>query len=873
MFGGLELKGPSKDDDSNAAAATTPAAVPEAAAAPASSGFSFLQSSITSGSGGIVAGGGDDPPASASIASDASANANATAATASVESSAATTTGMMPSAFGFLSASIGGSAEVVATPSSTGSVSAGQETVESAAPPAAAPSMFAGLTTASTAPASSEAPPPPAPPATSGFSFLSSPGTPASAPPADTNAASVAEAAPVASSSFSFMSSMMGGGSSSSHVASQDVSTENGETNLSAVNETKEVGIGGDIAPSVDSGGGGGLSGFSFLGSSSAAAPPPPPLPPADATPISTAPPSLVPESTLTPAATVPSSTSSSTSSWGGIPAQPTIVSAADSAKANNVAPSPAPVNSDLLSMSSPGLPTGAGVSWSAPPIGAAVPKKKVIKKRLGKTRVGIAAVGATTGGAPPSAPGSNIELPEPTTPSRPDAAKSYNPGSIPVPEPLYQTPQIPTTPQHTVHPPQMSPVSPPLREKAERAMQSADEFIREKQRSAIAMAAERAMHERSASSGGGSVGGGGGAMSTASSAQSLEMPSSSGSSGWKIGVAEAGLQQPQFNLSPRDETYQAAKAAAEEARKLADSAPAPKGKVSLFSNFFGRGRSHGSSPGNDISSYSSHGGVVTPGKEANERQETAGSLSPTKEEDNSQFSPTHNQVESNNANNTMEERAMQDAYREREMQIERERQRIAIDQQRKREEEAERSRLEFVAMEADRRRKEEEKQEQLRKLAEEEAARRRSPREKMQAILDRFADVTRTSTDRVTELRERRTKLVKDRSEAEKTERFAAQQISYAETQQTKAAEEEDFEAADRLATVIDRHTKERDEQMKIVKQIVGAIAQLDREMEVASQAVAACFHDVHVKLKELKDEHENRGKENGTDVSKYYS
>ena len=121
-------------------------------------------------------------------------------------------------------------------------------------------------------------------------------------------------------------------------------------------------------------------------------------------------------------------------------------------------------------------------------------------------------------------------------------------------------------------------------------------------------------------------------------------------------------------------------------------------------------------------------------------------------------------------------------------------------------------------------------------------------------------------------QLREKRAKLVNDRTEAEKTERFAAQQISYAETQQVKAAEVEDFEAADRLASVIARHTKERDEQAKIVKAIDSAIAELDHESEAASQSVASCFREVHSKLKELEEEHEMRRKEDEKEVSTHF-
>ncbi|KAL7467629.1 hypothetical protein ACHAXS_007870 [Conticribra weissflogii] len=867
MFGGLELKGPSKEE-SAAAAAASPPSVPEATPTPAAplggSGFFFLQPSNEGDSNASS----ETTPKAPSATGITGANDAAKSPTGEPSSAQSA----VSSAFGFLSASIGGAPDNATTAAGV-TTSTAENGTAVAPPPVAAPSMFAGLNTSSSASLSSAhdaaVAAPPVSAVSSGFSFLSPPAATSAVPaPPSTEASAAIDAAPssTAGSSFSFMSGMLGGGvgagesaaEENADVRNQVTASESGETNLSAVEEAKTT------AADSTVGVGSGTSGFSFL-TGTPSAPPAPPAP-ADATP----------GSTTMPVTSAPS--------WGGLAATPatetseatTISTAANT----NTAPSPAPADADFLSMSNPGLPTGAGVSWSAPPIGSA-PTKKVIKKRLGKTRVGIAA----------SASGP-MEIPEPSIPSPDDSTNNASSSFIansnayipaPVPEQPYQTPQVPTTPQHhTAPPPPISPTSPPLRVKAEKAMQSADEFIREKQRSAIAMAAERAMHERSVHSIGsaGNSGSSPGTMTPSSSHPSLQMPSANdlasngSSSGWKLGnPAESAAQ---FTTSPKDETYQAAKAAAEEARKLSESVPASKGKVSLFSSFFGRGKGNGSGGhGDSISSYSSHGGVVTQLK-SNERQESANSLSPTKEEDSSSYMvAAHLQPRPSQPGHDVtseEERAMQDAYREREMEIEQERMRIAMEQQRKREAEAERKRLEFVAMEAERRRKEEEEAERQRELAEEEAARRRSPREKMQAILDHFADVTRISTDRVTELREQRAKLVKDRTNAEKTERFAAQQISYAEVQQTKAAEAEDFEAADRLATVIDRHAKEREEQAKIVKQIGNAIAELDGEREEASKAVAACFHNVHIKLKELKDEHEHLRDGDGSDVIKRF-
>ena len=119
-------------------------------------------------------------------------------------------------------------------------------------------------------------------------------------------------------------------------------------------------------------------------------------------------------------------------------------------------------------------------------------------------------------------------------------------------------------------------------------------------------------------------------------------------------------------------------------------------------------------------------------------------SLSPTKEEEKPEVTAPI-QRENDEAKRAMAERALQEAQREREreMEFEREKHRLELERQ-QREAEAERRRKE---------REEREKQDRLRRLEEEAAAKRRSPREKMRAILDHFADVTRTSTDRVTQV------------------------------------------------------------------------------------------------------------------------
>ena len=398
---------------------------------------------------------------------------------------------------------------------------------------------------------------------------------------------------------------------------------------------------------------------------------------------------------------------------------------------------------------------------------------------------------------------------------------------SIPAPEPSSFQPPPPTDTS-----PYAPAMSPPMRVKAEMATQNAEEFIKEKQRSAIAMAAERAMNEKA----------------TSSSQNGSSGSGSGGGGGWKIATA---AETP--TLSPRDSEYQAAKAAAEEARNLSASKLGTASSKSLFSGvsgFFGRKSPNTSS--NDaasVASYSSHGGVLNnvldPVRRTNSNP-SASSLSPTKEGEEHRPSTDPIQRENDEAKRAAAERDMA-MFRESQMQ-EQERLQRVVEAKRQRKDEEDKKRLE---------------QERLRQLEEE--AKRRSPKEKMQAALDHFADITRRSTDYVTQLRAKRTELVKERMEAEKTERFAVQQISYAEAQQTQAAEDEDFEAADRLASDIDRHTLEKNKQTEIVKNIDEAISQIEKQREVASKAVVACFSGINSKLKELQADVDDRKKKDG--------
>jgi hypothetical protein len=425
MFGGLSIKGQSKEE--------TASIPPEKAPAQSSSsGFSFLQSSIGASSGTTIVD-------NAAAASD-------------LKSGSSSLTG---SAFGFMSPSAGSFA-------ATGRVSNADErlaamTTTAAATAPAPQSIFEGLNTPHSLNKSPEASAEPS----SGFSFLSIPSSP-TVTAAATSGALDAESnhniidatkstASTVGSSFSFMNSLIATSSSSVASSSNDIGEldkENGEGmrgkfGLSIVQEETSAGVG------VSSVGVGSVtSGFSFLSSR-------------------------------------PSEKES----------PPTMIG-----QQTSLLLTEPPPPSDLLSISNVTLPLGSGVAWSTGAggeMGAEGTAKKIVKKKRGK-RVGIGSSGLEiTSTSYPNDDG----IPEPSSLPPTDgsfhtpATSSSN--NSPPPPPIWRNNTADD------NPPLSSVIvphdSPPMRIKAERAMDKAEEFIREKQkqRNAIALAAERAMQDR----------------------------------------------------------------------------------------------------------------------------------------------------------------------------------------------------------------------------------------------------------------------------------------------------------------------------------------------------------------------------------------
>ncbi len=332
-----------------------------------------------------------------------------------------------------------------------------------------------------------------------------------------------------------------------------------------------------------------------------------------------------------------------------------------------------------------------------------------------------------------------------------------------------------------------------------------------------------------------------------------------SSGNGWKLNNTNTTISPS----SSKDETYQAARAAAEEAKKLSTDHAAShfKGKTSLFSSLFHRKSVAGGGTSNhdNITSYSSHGGVISQASSGMTTFQRSGSggIVNGSSSGHSPLPPATKLPQVDDDITSDNVARVEEVTRRWEMESALEQQRrdeFELQQMENRRREQER----LAAVELQQRREEECRMEKQRL----EAEKRRAPREKMQLMIDNLAVAARSATDNVARLRETLATLREQKLFAEKAERYAAQQIKFSETQQTIAVEEEDFEAADRLGTIIEQHVKEREEQSRICKGINESLAKVDDERKAASKAVATCFNQIEAKLVELEKEVDNRPK-----------
>lgn len=130
--------------------------------------------------------------------------------------------------------------------------------------------------------------------------------------------------------------------------------------------------------------------------------------------------------------------------------------------------------------------------------------------------------------------------------------------------------------------------------------------------------------------------------------------------------------------------------------------------------------------------------------------------------------------------------------------------------------------------------------------------------------MLNKFSYQAKKSMEGVVNLRQQRNMLLEERFVALAKERLAIQQISQTETQQMSAAENEDYDLADRLQMVLEGHQREKAECTAIMDNIGRALKELDQQTPKVVDAVKECFENVGKELKEFqqkqnKEEHKD--------------
>mmetsp|Transcript_1216 Transcript_1216/g.1515 ORF Transcript_1216/g.1515 Transcript_1216/m.1515 type:complete len:1184 (-) Transcript_1216:146-3697(-) len=128
------------------------------------------------------------------------------------------------------------------------------------------------------------------------------------------------------------------------------------------------------------------------------------------------------------------------------------------------------------------------------------------------------------------------------------------------------------------------------------------------------------------------------------------------------------------------------------------------------------------------------------------------------------------------------------------------------------------------------------------------------TPRQLMNILIQQFCGNVRKSMQKVAELRQQRNMLLEERFVALAKERLASQQIVQTETQQMDAAEEEDFELADKLQVVLDGHNREKAECSAILLNIGKALEQLDHQTPEVVNGVAECFENIEREFIDFK-------------------
>jgi hypothetical protein len=139
--------------------------------------------------------------------------------------------------------------------------------------------------------------------------------------------------------------------------------------------------------------------------------------------------------------------------------------------------------------------------------------------------------------------------------------------------------------------------------------------------------------------------------------------------------------------------------------------------------------------------------------------------------------------------------------------------------------------------------------------------------RDKLDQMLEDFRRQVVRSMNEMTRLRQQRTGLLEERFVTNAKERLAGQQKARALAQQAAAAEAEDFELADTMSTMIDRHGQEQAEYAAILENIGRAIRDSDAQKNVCVNDVTRYFHDIQEKLRAVQGEQETADSKNATE------
>lgn len=135
-----------------------------------------------------------------------------------------------------------------------------------------------------------------------------------------------------------------------------------------------------------------------------------------------------------------------------------------------------------------------------------------------------------------------------------------------------------------------------------------------------------------------------------------------------------------------------------------------------------------------------------------------------------------------------------------------------------------------------------------------------KNPEDKFEDIMKKFSTEVEVSMERVSQLRQQRSTLIEERYVSFAKERLATQQISQAEAQQMTAAEEEDFELADQLQSIIDAHVQVKNEFAGFLASLNSALEEIDLQKTKVADQVIFCFKNVQEKLKDFKKEEKEK-------------